>query len=221
MRSRSESSLLSLGVLACALFATACGGNENTPFPEGLEPVEPCEAVAPAPVAGVYDEHLGTTRPPEDAHYRVHGRGWVTTPIAEVWRALGEHDVCIDRRAVDAWSVTEDVETGYDRSFRVRNTVEDFVTVEFDVTWRQSVVDGSQEAPSTLAARFQKTWGTTFIEYLSGSIVARSAGPSLTEIEYVERIQAFTGGADEAETYLRDLHDSIVERAHGRPLPPW
>ena len=62
-----------------------------------------------------------------------------------------------------------DVEPGYEVSFRVSETVYDLITVDFQVTWREGTVERSApaEAPTSVIAVFQKTWGSTVIESMA------------------------------------------------------
>jgi hypothetical protein len=100
----------------------------------------------------------------------------VHQPLAKTWAAFQDPEVVVDRRKVDAWRVTPNVEEGFDVSFRVHNTVNYILTVDFDITWRQSAIQGDRTAPEVVAVRFQKTYGTSFIELLSGSVIAREVG---------------------------------------------
>lgn len=205
------------------LVAAGCWGNEVTEFPTGLEPLDGANrATRPALLAdGSLPETMTFTRGETNDWEWVHGRGFVKAPLAETWKAFQDPLVVIDRRQVDEWTVDEDVEAGFDRSFVVHNRVFDFITVEFDMTWRQSVVEGDAESPEVVAMRFQKTFGTVFIDILRGSVVLRAApeDEGVTEVEFVEHIDAAQGGADRINKYLVDLHGSVVERAHGRELP--
>lgn len=206
-----------------ALGLTGCFGNESTEFPSGLEPLDGMNR-APRPdldANGVLPETVSFARGETNEWEWVHGRGFVKAPLGETWLAFQDPEVVIDRREVDEWQVDENVEPGFDRSFVVHNTVHDFITVNFDMTWRQSVVEGDEAAPEVVAIRFQKTFGTVFITILRGSVVLRSApeDDGITEIELVEHIDAAQGGADTIQSYLTDLHASVVARVHGRALP--
>ena len=108
------------------------------------------------------------------------------------------------------------------RTFLVHNIVHAFLTVEFEVTWRQSSIPAGEPDPQTVAIRFQKTWGTVFIDILRGSIVLRQGdAEGITEIELIEQIQAAQGGTDNIESYLTDLYQSVRARVHDQPLPQY
>ncbi len=209
--------------LLLSLFAAGCWGNEVTEFPAGLEPLDGTNrATRPALNAdGTLPETMIFTRGETNDWEWVHGRGFVKASLADTWKAFQDPQVVVDRRQVDEWTVDENVEAGFDRSFVVHNTVHDLITVDFDMTWRQSAVEGDKESPEAVAIRFQKTFGSVFIDILRGSVVLRPApeDETVTEVEFVEHIDAAQGGADRINAYLVDLHASVVARAHGQALP--
>ena len=209
------------GVLVI-VFLAGCWGDEKTRFPEGLEPLE--ESTAPAPAGTEADPHPETIEFVDGERMGfawVHGRGFVHAPIATTWAAMREPEVCVDRRKVASWSVehVEMPDEQYDFEYVIHNTVEDVITVEFEITWRHGAVEGTREEPELIVANYQKTWGTTFIDILRGSVVATPVDETTTEITFVEHLRASAGDGTEAQSYLRDYFDSIVAHAHGEPLP--
>ena len=214
--------LRSTSVLLVALVQWGCFGVETTVFPDGLEPLEDNRAVAPPRNGdGAYPESLGIARGYADGTYWVHARGHLAAPISAVWAAARDPEVCADRRKVDRWQSTPDVEMEYPFSYRIHNEVDDIIFVEFDVTWRHGPVEGTIEAPEIVAGRWQKTWGSTVIEVLAGSVVLRRVGDDITEVELIEHLQATASTGDEAESYLRDYFASMGARAKGSPLPTY
>jgi len=209
------------GLALAAALMLGCFGNETTAFPEGLEPLEEATVELPDPVDGQpYPEELRTATGSLPMYGWVHARGYVHAPLADVFAAMRTPEACVDRNQVDRWTVTPDVEPEYDYSFRIHNEVDDIITVEFDITWRLGRVEGTEAAPTLVAGTWQKTWGTTFISLLRGSIVGRRVTDDVSEVEIVEHIRAATGGVDPAEAYVRDLYANIVALSHGEPLPP-
>lgn len=203
-----------------ALGVASCGGDEATAFPPGLEPLETSTATRPAPASGQSCPEAVNIVTGDHGDYEfAHARGCVSAPVSSVWEALRDADVTVDRRRVTSWSTTRNVETQYPVSFRVHNIVRDVVTIEFDITWRAGVVEGTSDEPRVVAARYQKTYGSTFISLLAGSVVARPIDPTTTEVEIVRHIKSTGSGAADAQMYLQDCFDSIVARVHGRPLP--
>ncbi len=209
-------------MLSCALAlgSASCAGDDASTFPPGLEPLETSTAPRPAATSGQQCPEAFNTATGETADYAwAHGRGCLHAPIARVWEALRDPDVSVDRRRVAEWTVTRNVEAQYPVSFRVHNTVHDIIDLTFDLTWREGVVDGTDAEPRVVSARYQKTYGSTYIQVLAGSLVARPLDAGTTEIEIVRHLKGTGVGAAEAELYLRDCFGSFVARVHGMPLP--
>jgi hypothetical protein len=203
-----------LSLLVCS----ACQRDILTEFPDGLEPLDTCAAAWPD---GEYPEMVGFWEEVGDPDQGCVV-GWVQAPLAVTWAAIQRADAVVDRRAVDAWTVEEDVEPEYDVSVLIHNVVNDIVTVEFDVTWRQGRVDGTDDEPVVVAARWQKTEGTSFISLLEGSLVATQVdGEDVTSIEMFERIEGAASDTQEIDAYLHDLHASIVALVHDGELPAY
>lgn len=211
---------LTVALLACA----SCGADADAAtFPPGLEPVEAVNLASLPPKEGadLHPEKLVLISGKTDAFGWVHGQAYVKASLAETWKALRDPEVTVDRRKVDEWSATTGVDARFFHSHRTHNIVNSIVTVEFDLTWRQDVVAGDKSDPTAIAARWDKTAGTSHIELLSGSLVARRVDDKTTAIEFIEHLQAMSSGTDEVESYLKDVHASIVARVRGQPLPKY
>jgi hypothetical protein len=211
--------LAALGATGCVLLA--CGSDAATPFPPGLEPLDPTnEAVAPAAKPGdPYPEDIAIVSGDTGDYAWVHARAYVHAPLAETWAALRDPEVCVDRRTVDEWSSTAGVDPAYAYSFVTHNTISGLVTIHFDVTWREGVVTGTASEPTAIAVRMQKTDGTTFIPILAASGTGRRVDDGTTSIELIQHVRATGQGVAELETAARDFYGSVVARVHGRPLP--
>ena len=71
-------------------------------------------------------------------------------------------------------------------SFVVHNTAHSgSVVVNFDIAWREGILQGTAARPRLICVRGQKTAGTTFIGVLRDSIVARPVDVYSTSIELV------------------------------------
>lgn len=214
--------LATAAVALLAALAGGCFGNEKTHFPEGLEPLEAGDPEPPEPRDDQpFPEALNVQTGTHPDYVWVHARGYVRAPLQDVYLAMHTAEVCVDHAAVDRYSIEHDMEPDYDYSFRIHNEVDDIVTVEFDVSWRFGVVEGADEAPQVVAGAFQKVFGTTFISIMRGSLVARRVEDGVTEIEFVEHLNAASGGVDSIRSFIEDLFANIVEIAHGRPLPEY
>ncbi|MBI4817719.1 MAG: hypothetical protein HY791_15765 [Deltaproteobacteria bacterium] len=202
-------------------FMTGCFGETETEFPVGLEPLEENRASFPAAEAGDPNpERFNLASFESDGLYSTHVRGYFDAELVDVWDAMKDPEVVADRRKVDELSFEEILDESLARSFVLHNVVHDIITVRFDVTWKQAVARGTNEAPEVVSMRFQKTYGSTVIQTLRGSIVLTGLDGT-TSIEMVEHLEALSGGNEELESYLTDLFWSVVARAHGRPLPTY
>lgn len=210
---------------ALALFVQGCFGEEITPFPPGLEPLE-TENLSPGPAARdgePYPEELVMVRsfaPDIVRTHAIHARGYLHAPLSVVWEALRNPDVGADRRTFASWSTTYDVEPAYDYSYVIHSVIVNVITVEYDVTWRHGVVEGTLEAPTLAAARFQKTAGSTAISDLRGSFVLTEVAPGVTEIQIIEYLRAVSSSHENIESFLSDVFAELLVLSHGGTLPP-
>jgi hypothetical protein len=202
----------------CIVFVAGCFGNEVTVFPPGLEPLEETTAMA-GTAADPYPEMFALVTGETPEYHFAHGHGFVHAPLEDVHAAMIMPDVCTDWRQTDRHVVELDVEPEYDHSFVIHYEVDEFITVEFDVTWRHGIVEGPEAAPTITSATFQKTYGTTFISLMRGSIVARRINDTTTELELVEHISSASGGSDNIAQFLTDFYANVVAVSHGDPLP--
>lgn len=208
-------------VASLAVLATGCFDNVATEFPPGLEPFEVNEAPAPAPRDGdMYPEELTFVRKRWSGGVpSVHARAYVQTDVATTFAAVRNPLAGADRREAVTFTWEEDVDDTVPFSHRSHLVIPDVVTVEFDLTWRSDVVEGTIEEPSITATKWQKTFGSTAITLLEGSVVCREVEPGVTELEIQYHLDALGSGHDTIEAYLTGYFDSIVALAHGRPLP--
>lgn len=150
------------------------------------------------------------------------GRGYIQAPLADVWAAYRDPAVGADRRTSPDWSSAPIDDPMYDESYVVSHITYDIVTVEWDVTWRHGLVEGTMEEPEVVAIRWQKTNGSTLIRTIDGSLVLRSVGDgSVTEVELAYRANATGASNDSYLQYMRDVYDDAVALSHGRPLPEY
>ncbi|MBK8169183.1 MAG: hypothetical protein IPK60_02425 [Sandaracinaceae bacterium] len=217
MRFRLLPTLILAGLLA------ACDSDVATPFVEdAVEGFEQNTASLPEATADEpYPELLTLIQANSDPFDFVHARGYVHAPIARVWEAMKTPDVVADRRAVDEYSVTQDVEPEYVVSFRIRNVVHDFVTVEFENTWRQDVLEGTEDEPTQVVCNYKKTWGTSFIDLMEGSITLNVVTPDVTEFAIVQHLDATSADSDEIASASRDMYASVVAFVHDQALPTY
>jgi hypothetical protein len=200
---------------------SGCFGNEETTFPEGLEPLE--ENTLPPPMgtaADPFPERIDLVGTHGAQYDTIMGRGYVSAPLAETWAAYQNPAVGADRRTSPDWTSTPLDDPMYTASYVIHHVTTVVVTVEWDVTWRHGLVTGTADAPELVAIRFQKTDGSTLISLIEGSILLRPANDgAATEVELVYHASAASSGVPEYTEYMQDLYDDAVAVVHGDPLP--
>src|SRR5262249_49093113 len=157
-------------------------------YPPGLEPLEPNLAPDPQPEGDdMFPERIVffradamDLRPTTPA---VHARAFVHAPVSAVWAAMQNGDVTADRKAITSWTTQPLNDPMYDVSYVTHIVVVNVITVEYELTWRQSMVEGTDEAPTRVLIGWQKTWGSTAIPTLQGSGELREVAPGVTEIQ--------------------------------------
>jgi hypothetical protein len=199
--------------LLVLLTAAGCQDNITTPFPPGLEPFEdnPIEDYPDGP----FDEGLRTKTSNTD-FVRVYGRGFVQVPFDTMWAAAQAPDPNIAKCSTSDQTVTEGNEPEYDYSFLVHYFVDDIVNVEWDDQWRFGLVDTGFGM-----AKHQKVMGSDYITLSEGSIqVVATSQPDVTELLFVEHLDAVQAGTGDVLKGVQHNYDSLVAVAHGNPIPP-
>ncbi len=205
----------------CSALAMGCSGEEPTEFPGGLEPIGENSASYPeGTAADPYPETLNLVQ--QDVPTSgVEARAYVKASLLDTWAAFQDPEVVVDRRGVTRWTVQHDVEPKYDVSFRTHYVIEDLITVEFDVTWRQGVIDGTTERPEQVGMRYQKTNGSTLVRSLEGSITLEAIDADVTGISWVQAMDATATSSDDIASWTRDMYDSVLAEVRGEPLPQY
>jgi hypothetical protein len=208
-------------LLAFSLLLPACPTDDpvHDALTTGLEPLEPNTATLPPPAGSdAYPETAVVVSGMATQWFWAHLKGYVHAPLATVWEAMRDPEVCLDRRSADSWTIARDTEPEYPFSFRQHIVFTDVITVDWDVSWRMGPLEGPEGAPTTVGGRWQKTAGTAFVTLLVGSVLARAVTDDTTEVQFIEHLKSFNRPERAIQT-VRDYYDSIVARAHGRPLP--
>lgn len=195
-----------------------CYGETETSFPAGLAPLG--ESRVEASSEGGFPEELQMVSG-SDIDTWVHARGYLHAPVSEVWKALQDEQVFVDRRAVSEYTIEWDTEPEYDVSFVVSQTVEDIITVSYDVGWRQGFVDGTLEGPETVAIRFQKVFGTELIKRMEGSIVLVTVEEGFSEFQFQEHMETPIPDTDSLESFVTDMYAEMLAWVHGEDLPTY
>lgn len=195
---------------------------DDNPFPPALAPWEsPNVAAAPAATATeMYPEEISFERLRwTGGAVSVHARAYVHADVATTFAAVRHPLAGADRREIVTFTWEEDVEPSVTWSHRSHLTIPDIVTVEFELTWLSDVIEGTVDAPTLTATRWQKTWGSSAITLLEGSIVCQPITSDITELLIQYHLNAVGSGHGTIEDYLTGYYVSILALARGDELP--
>jgi hypothetical protein len=191
--------------------AAGCQSNVKTPFPPGLEPLEDNPVVLSAVEEGL------VTKSTDSPYVKVYGRGYVKAPPATVWAAAKSPAPNLAVCSTDQQTVTENNDPAYEYSFLVHYTVNNILTVEWDDQWRFGTV---VDAPFLAMMKHQKTQGSDLISLSEGTIeVDATDDPEVTELSFVEHLDATSASASDVLASVKHNYDSLVAVSHGNPVP--
>lgn len=210
-------------LLPVLLTLVACQRDVVTPFPEGLEPLE--ELAVEAPPATTEEDYPQTTTSAvgeEEDYLWAHVRGYLHADIASVWDLMKSDGLAMaDRRDCDAVDTTYDVEPNYDLTYINHITVNDIITLEWDITYRGDLAGGDVDAPERYALRFQKTEGSSLIDLQEGSVVLLAIDEGTTEFQFIERLKAPQTSTEDPLSYGVDMHETLSVMLAGGAMPDW
>lgn len=200
-------------LLLAGLVCVGCQDNVATPFPPGLEPFEDVP-LAPMP-DGPFVEGLRIKSSDNDM-IRVYARGFVTVPVDAMWEAAKSPTPNVSACKTSESTVTENDELQYEYSFLIHYIVHDVLTVEWDDQWRFGRIRDDLGM-----IKHQKVQGSDFITLSEGTIQVRATtDPDVSELLFVEHLDALMAGTGDVETGVRHNYDALVATAHGTPIPP-
>ncbi len=186
--------------------------------------LSPDPAPAPGADSGAYPETVsiqqGTSGDLGSTGYNyVFATGYVDASINQVWAAFKIPNVVVDRHAISSYTVQENVEKGYDVSFLTAYTINNVLTVTYNLTWREGAVAGTESDPTHVSVVYEKTWGSSFVSLMTGSIQLVSVSPTVTELQFVQRMNATDTDSGTIASWTNELFSSVVAQVHGKPLP--
>ena len=206
--------------IVAAAVLTGCFGEEVTEFPEGLEPLGESAVMGPGTESDPFPEEYELEVVREGSVTHIHGRGYIHAPINDVWTAYQNPAVGADRRTDPNWMSDPIEDEMYDASYIVHHFVDDIVDVNWGVTWRHGLVEGTYEAPELVAIRWRKTEGSTLISRIDGSILLRPVNDGqYTEVELIYLASAAGSGPETYVQYMQDVYDDAVRTVNGEELP--
>jgi hypothetical protein len=204
--------------LLAAITAAGCQSDVKTPFPPGLEPLE--DNAVPAQQGGAYTETLRTATSDTD-YIHVYGRGYVLVAPSVMWPASMMPGADVALCSTDQQMITPNNDPAYEFSFLVHYVVNNVLTIEWDDQWRFGVIEGTPDAPTFGMIKHQKISGSSFITLSEGTIqVLATDDPNVTELDFVEHLNAAGGSVADVLKGVQHNYDSLVAVAHGNPVPP-
>jgi hypothetical protein len=208
--------------LTVALFAlcltTACQHDVETPFAPGLKPVDLDAGVLLD--AAAYTEQLNLQQGSDSTSNYVNATGYVLEPIETVWAAMQIPAVVVNRSGITSYTVTPNVEPQYTVSFATACVVDGIETVDFTLTWREGVVDGTDAGgPTAVSIDYQKTDGSSFISLMEGTIGLVAVTDSITEITFSQRMNAVDTSSSNIASWTQEIYASVLAQVKGEPLP--
>jgi hypothetical protein len=202
----------------CAV-VVACSSDVATDFPPGLAPIEDVGTVAPTGTpTDPHPETLDLDKGLDDDSNWVHAVGYVHASVKDVYAALATPDVIADRHNVTSYTTTMNVED-YEVSFRLHYKIDNVVTVEFDVTFREGRVTGTPDAPTAVSVVYSKTYGSNLVKMMRGSIEVTTVDDHTSEIRFAQRMVATQTNEDNIAKWTQGIFASVVAKVHGQPLP--
>jgi hypothetical protein len=202
----------SLGLVLLTVVAAGCQDDIATPFPEGLEPLDD-DAEAGA-IDAPNEEDLVTRAVDDDGFVKVYGKGYIFAPLAEVFAAAQVPEALIARCNTNAQTVVQVPDEMFTLSFDVSYRVDNILTVEWTDRWRGEFVGDDK-----VMIKHQKIMGSDFIDISRGTIQLIATSDDVTEIQFVEHLQAISGGIDEVVKGTVDTYAGIRAGVHGEPIP--
>ena len=150
-----------------------------------------------------------------------HARGFIHAPLTDVWAALSEPLVVLDRAEVDEWEIIGE-EAGYDVSFVAHCVSYNIVDVDWDMAYRESAAGGTVDEPTLVAIRAERIEGSAFFpELLTWSLHLDEVEPGVTRWEFVEHMLSLQNSSEPIENFADSLWIDAVAHAHGEDLPDY
>jgi hypothetical protein len=206
-----------IGLTLVLLAASGCNRNVSSPFSADVGPLPENNTAVPAVSSGdPYPEQLSFATGSTGGYDWAHGRAFVHAPLAAVWAGMQDPAVWRDPTIASA-EVTSVDATDESLTFVIDYVVHDLYTIEFDVTWLFEWVDAG-DGGAVVMGRYQKTFGSSFIDVMEGSVVAQEPVSGVTQVDLVGHLAAPETGAGNIESLFRDFYQQLL--AVVRDSPP-
>lgn len=218
---RSPLAYFSIGFGLLLLPLAACYSNVDTEFIASLSAWEENAADCPSPQDGVeYPETINMVVAERwEGAPNVHACGYVRRGFDETWEAVTDPLVGADRSPNTDTTFEFETQPEYRVSYIATLDIDDIIDTVIELTWIHDIVEGSVENPRVGATRWQKTAGTSAVSLLEASLITTRVNDEVTRVEWQYHMAAAFRGPPLIMSIIQDYYDSIVEVAHGRPLP--
>lgn len=198
----------------------ACKDKEvDYAFPDGVEPLEENTAEWPADMA----EELSYVVGEEDEYHWAHAKAYVHADINDVYPCLLTAEVNVDRREIADWSVTEDVEEGYEHSYAIWNQTYPTlgIAVEYTDTWRHGSTLDADGALALVVTSWKMTEGNDYMYLKENSVVTEIADEGITSLDMVGRLSAALRDGETTAQYYADFHADLIACVSGADYPTY
>jgi len=209
-------------LVPAALLVAGCG-SEATELEAGLVPLSPVTDVEwPAPLGSPCPQSIATNTPYAvfgvPSYTEGHARGCINATLKQVWAALqipsGVQLSFYPEMEQSNCEARLNVEPGYDVSFLTKEIPHGMIEQNywFELTWREGVTEGTTADPLKVNVKYGKTYGTTEVPWLKGTMVMFEDPPGTVRLEIVRQLNT-NGHSNDTEQLVRWMqayHQAIV-----------
>jgi hypothetical protein len=146
-----------------------------------------------------------------------HARGYVHAHIDLVYACLLVEEVNVDRREIAHWTVTDDVETGYEHSYSIWNqSYESYgVSVEYSDTWRHGSTLNDEGETALIVSTWKMTDGNAFMYLKENSVVTEVVRDGVVSLDMIGHLSAVLRDGNRGTVLSRLLRGAC--RLYKRP----
>lgn len=186
-------------------------------FPEGLEPLEENTAEWPAGQAEEVSYVVGE----EGDYHWAHARAYVNADIDAVYTCMRDEMVNVDRREIESWSTTPDVEDGYEFSYAIWNQTYPTlgVQVEYTDTWRHGSTLAEDGSTALVVSSWKMTEGNDYMYLKENSVITEIADDGVTSLDMVGHLSAALRDGETTAQYYIDFHEDLIACVNGTDYP--
>lgn len=205
-------------IVSLLVVLTACKEQEaDYAFPEGIDPLAENTASWPADLAEEVSYVVGEA----DEYHWAHARAYVHADIDAVYTCMRDEMVNVDRREIESWSTTPDVEDGYEFSYAIWNqTYPTFgVQVEYTDTWRHGSTLTEDGSTALVVSSWKMTEGNDYMYLKENSVVTETAEDGITSLDMVGHLSAALRDGETTAQYYIDFHEDLIACVNGTDYP--